>query len=78
MPSARRDQWLSALTARRHVADVASMQGEASDELRWLRNELEALIFTRTCGGPYSAADRARYVELCKREAVLLGTIEAA
>ncbi|HMK99136.1 MAG TPA: hypothetical protein VK428_03005 [Acidimicrobiales bacterium] len=54
------------------------MQHEAIDELRWLRSEIEALIFTRTCGGLYSASDRARYSELCKREAALLGTIEAA
>ena len=54
------------------------MQHEAIDELRWLRSEIEALIFTRTCGGPYGAADRARYSELCRREAVLLLTIEAA
>jgi len=54
------------------------MQHEAIDELRWLRSEIEALIFTRTCGGLYSASDRARYSELCEREAALLGTIEAA
>ena len=78
MSSGRRDLWLSALTPRHRGADVPSMHHEAIDELRWLRSEIEALIFTRTCGGPYSAADRAWYSELCKREAALLRTIEAA
>lgn len=45
---------------------------DSKDELRWVRSQIEALMFSRSSGGAFSDSDRARYRDLCAREETLL------
>jgi hypothetical protein len=51
---------------------------DTEDELRWVRSQIEALIFSRSAVGAYSDRDRVKYRELCERETALMFTIRAA
>jgi hypothetical protein len=51
---------------------------DTEEELRWVRSQIEALIFSRSTGGAYSDRDRVKYRDLCEREAALMFMIRAA
>ncbi|HAM00914.1 MAG TPA: hypothetical protein DCQ30_01605 [Acidimicrobiaceae bacterium] len=51
---------------------------DPEDDLRWVRSQIEALIFSRSTGGAYTDRDRASYRDLCAREAALMFLIPAA
>lgn len=45
---------------------------DPKDELRWVRSQIEGLIFSRSSGGAYSDRDRTKYRDLCEHEATLM------
>lgn len=51
---------------------------DPEDDLRWVRSQIEALIFSRSTGGAYTDRERASYRDLCAREAALMFLIPAA